>query len=276
MNILQAILLGIIQGITEWLPISSSGHLVIAQVYLDIEEPIFFNAMVHLGTLVVVVWVFRTEIRDVILAFLESMKDMKNGVSFQDSLKEPEHRLAFLIIVGTLPIAIIGILFRSQIESMYAEPLIAGIALVFTGIYLLVTKWARHPVPRTVRVMTFREAILIGLVQAIAIIPGVSRSGSTIATGLLMGLNREVVARYSFLLFIPAILGATMVQMWDVIIDGSEIEWIPTIVGTVTAMVVGYFSIKLLLRVIRQSKLYLFSPYCIIVGILVVAAELFL
>ncbi len=275
MNLLQAILLGIIQGLTEWLPVSSSGHLVIAQEFMGMEAPLFFDAMVHLGTLFVVVWVFRGEVVNVVKAFSEIIRELTKGVPFSETLKEDEHHFAFLIIVGTIPTTIIGLVFRGPLESLYSNLLIVGIALVGTGFYLFFTKKVAPSHRIGIREMTVREALLIGTMQGVAIIPGVSRSGSTIATGIFAGLDKELVTRYSFLLFIPAILGAAILQTWAVLSEVEEIELIPTIIGTITAMIVGYFAIQALLRVIRKSKLHLFSYYCWVVGILVIAAASF-
>ncbi len=274
-NILEAILLGIIQGITEWLPVSSSGHLVIMQEVLDIESSLFFDAMVHLGTLMVVVWIFRKEVIGVIKAFFEMMGDLRKGVPFVDTLKDDEHHLAFLIIIGTIPTGLIGLLFREPLESLYSNLPAVGFALLVTGCILFFTSKIGPCKRHGIKEMKAREALLIGIMQGIAIIPGISRSGSTISTGLYVGLDKEMVTRYSFLLFIPAILGATVIQTYDVITNGRDIDVLPTIVGTITAMIVGYFAIHLLLEVIKKSRLHLFSFYCWAIGITVIAAHYF-
>jgi len=282
-NILEAIILGIIQGITEWLPVSSSGHLVIAQESMGIEAPLFFDAMVHVGTLIVVIWVFRREVLNVLRALVEIIGDILKGVPFTETLKENEHHLAYLIVIGTIPTTIIGLTFRGPLESMYSNLLAVGIGLVANGFYLYFTKYFviekangndKKSILRSNRIgikqMTAKEALLIGTMQGVAIIPGVSRSGSTISTGIYTGLDKELVTRYSFLLFMPAILGAAILQTGTVISRGESIEWIPTIVGTATAMIVSYFAIRILLEVIRKSRLHLFSSYCWIVGIIVI------
>lgn len=272
MNVIQAILLGIIQGITEWLPVSSSGHLVIGQELMGIESPLFFDAMVHLGTLIVVVWVFRQEVRSVFLAGLEIIGDLARGVPFHDTLKDDEHHFAFLVFVGSIPTAIIGLAFRNYLESLYSNLRAVGIALVITGCYLYFTRFLSPSERHGIKDMTTKESLLIGMMQGLAIIPGISRSGTTISTGIYCGLDKEMVMRYSFILFIPAILGATIIQAWTVISRGENIEWIPTITGMVTAMIVGYYAIQILLGAIRKSKLHLFSWYCWAAGILVTIA----
>jgi len=181
-----------------------------------------------------------------------------------------------MVIIGTIPIIIIGLIFRSPLESLYANPLAVGIALIGTGCYLFATWWIKPTMDRGIQDMTWKDALLIGTMQGVAIIPGVSRSGTTIATGLFAGLDKEIVTRYSFLLFIPAIIGATVLTSIDAFYDNDiTIEWAPTIAGMVSAMIVGYFAIEVLIEVIKKSKLYLFSFYCWAVGIVVVILELY-
>lgn len=238
---------------------------------MDIEAPLFFDAMVHLGTLLVVLWIFRLEVAKVLRAFFEILGDLARGVPFNETLREDEHHFSFLIIIGTIPTAIIGLVFRKPLEDLYSNLLAVGVALLITGGLLFFTGRLAPARRHGIKEMRPMEALLIGTMQGIAIIPGISRSGSTIAMGMFAGLNKELVTRYSFLLFIPAILGATVIQTHAVITEGREIEWLPTLVGTVTAMFVGYFAIHLLLRVIRESKLHFFSWYCWALGVVVLA-----
>lgn len=274
MNIPEAILLGIVQGITEWLPVSSSGHLVILQETMDIEAPLFFDAMVHLGTLFVVLWIFRQEVANVLRAFFEMVRDVTRGVPFNETLRDDEHHLCFLIIIGTIPTAIIGLVFRNQLEGLYSNVRAVGLALLFTGGILFFTSRLAPATRHGIQEMKTWEALVIGTMQGVAIIPGISRSGTTIATGMYAGLNKELVTRYSFLLFIPAILGASILQAHTVITEGHDIDWLPTMIGTVTAMVVGYFAIHILLRVIKESKFHLFSYYCWALGLVVIGYTL--
>ena len=236
------------------------------QELLDIEAPLFFDAMVHLGTLLVVIWVFRVEVRNIIKAFFEMIGELRKGVPLAETLHEDEHHLAFLIIIGSIPTGIIGILFREPLESLYTNIVAVGLALLVTGTFLFMTGRVAPPVRHGIKEMKVKEALLIGTMQGIAIIPGISRSGITISTGIFAGLNKELVARYSFLLFIPAILGAFLIQSYTVFSEGRNIDWIPTLAGSITAMIVGYFAIHLLLRIIRNSTLHLFSFYCWIMG----------
>jgi undecaprenyl-diphosphatase len=249
--------------------VSSSGHLVILGETMDIEAPLIFNAMVHLGTLLVVIWVFRREVVNVFRASLEMLGDLRRGIPLSETMKEDEHHFAFMIFAGSIPTGIIGLLFRDPLESLYSNLGAVGIALIFTGTLLFMTRRIAPPQRHGIKEMRTSEAFLIGAMQGIAIIPGISRSGVTISSGMFVGLNRELVARYSFLLFIPAILGAFIIQLYTVISEDRAIEWAPTIVGAVTAMIVGYFTIHLLLRVIRTSTLHLFSFYCWALGLIV-------
>jgi len=276
MNIYDAIILGIIQGITEWLPVSSSGHLVIAQELMGLDVPIFFDVMVHLGTLLVVLWVFRKDVWDIIVGFFQMIFDMARGVPFSKAAEAPERKLSVLVIVGTIPTAIIGYIFKDPLEALFSNLLAVGVALLFTGSYLFFTKKVNPERPREIGKMTMKDALIIGTLQGVAIIPGVSRSGSTIATGLFAGLDKELATRYSFLLFIPAILGATILQSGAVISGEETIQWVPTIAGTLTAMVVGYFAIQALFRIIRERKLHLFSYYCWVVGAAVIGLYFYL
>ena len=275
MSIRDAIILGIIQGITEWLPVSSSGHLVIAQELMGLNVPIFFDVMVHLGTLVVVIWIFRRDVWDILVGFLQMIILLTKGVPFHEAIEAPERKLAMLVIVGTIPTAMVGYLFKDPLESLFSNLLAVGMALLFTGTYLFFTRKIRTEKPRKIGRMEIKDALIIGTMQGVAIIPGVSRSGSTIATGLFAGLDKELATRYSFLLFIPAILGATILQAEPVISGKESIQLIPTLAGTFTAMIVGYFAIQSLLKVIKERKLHLFSYYCWAVGAAVIGFYLF-
>lgn len=262
------------QGITEWLPVSSSGHLVILRETMGIEAPLFFDAMVHLGTMMVVVWIFRTEVFRVLRALMDLVRDLVHGVPLTQALREEDHYFAWLLVLGTIPTTIIGLGFRKPIEDLYTNLFVVGTALLVTGTLLFLTRRIAPARRHGIREMRARDALLIGTLQGIAILPGISRSGSTISCGMFLGMNRELVTRYSFLLFIPAILGAAVIQTHAVLTSGEEIHWVPTLMGTLTAMGVGYFVIHLLLRIIRERKFHLFSYYCWAVGMAVLVYAL--
>jgi undecaprenyl-diphosphatase len=245
-------LLGIIQGLTEWLPISSTGHLKLAEHFLKFEVPIVFDVALHVGTLIVVLLFFRKEIKKVVSAF------------WRLDFKTEHGKLLPLIIVGTIPTAIIGFAFGEQIENVFKSPLPISIAFIFCGILLYSTKAVRE---RTENIECLK-ALLIGAAQGIAIIPGFSRSGATIAVALLLGIKREKAFTFSFLLSVPAILGAlglTVYKEFDVL-TSAGLGLDEVIVGVAVAMVVGFFALKLLWKVLAVQKMYFFAFYCWFIG----------
>lgn len=258
-TILQAIILGIIQGITEWLPVSSSGHLVILQHFFRLKDQIAMNLALHIGTLFVVLFIFRNDI-------LNILKSLIISIPKGEIMKNDGSRLAVLIIIGTIPTALIGLLLKDVIEKAFDSLLAVGIALLFTGLLLWFSRYHKEK-----KSFTWKDATIIGLMQGIAIFPGISRSGSTIATGLIRGINKELAARYSFLLFIPAIFGATILEFEKLTISQSDL--FPIIIGTITAMIISYIFIKLLLSIVKKGKLYWFSWYCWALGTVVIVVN---
>ncbi len=248
MNIFEAILLGIIQGITEWLPISSSGHLVILQQFLNIEQSLFFDILLHLATLIVILIVFWS---DIILI----LKDL-----VRLNFKSESGRIIKFIIVGSVPAGIIGFLAHDFFVFTFSNLKVVAIGLLCTSCLLFLSRWTAKE-----RKVSFLSASLVGLAQALALVPGISRSGATISTGLICGVKRKKVAKLSFLLVIPAILGATILD-FDKVSLGEN--FIPYLAGMLAALVVGYFSLKLLLKIIQKGKFYLFAYYCLILGCL--------
>ncbi|PIO06674.1 undecaprenyl-diphosphatase [Candidatus Woesearchaeota archaeon CG08_land_8_20_14_0_20_43_7] len=249
LTLIKAIILGIIQGITEWLPVSSSGHLVIFQRMLGLSVPVFFDILLHIGTLIAVVAVFHKDIMDMIKAV------------FTFRFQTVPGKLAIFIIIGSIPTAIIGFAFHDLFSSFFNSLLVVGIALIVTGIFLSVCERKEGK-----RSLDTKNAFLIGIAQGVAIIPGISRSGSTIGTALLLGIKKETAARYSFLLAIPAIIGAGIFEGKEIIF--SSMDWLPVIAGVLTSAIIGYLCIKLLLRLIAKRKFHLFSIYCILVGVI--------
>ena len=249
LTLLKAFILGIIQGITEWLPISSSGHLVIFQQLMGLEVPIAFDILLHLGTLVVIFLVFWKDILRMLKAF------------FTLDFRSFHGKLSLFIILGSIPTAVIGLLFHDVLESFFSNLFVVGIALLCTGALLYATRFFNGK-----RKLSFLDSFFIGIFQGIAIIPGVSRSGSTIGLGMLLGNRKEEVAKFSFLLSIPAILGASILDLKDFAF--SSLGSLNILVGILTAIVVGYISLKFLLRIIMKKKFHLFAYYCWAVGIL--------
>jgi undecaprenyl-diphosphatase len=276
MTLIQAILLGVIQGLTEFLPVSSSGHLVISQKLFGLTEPgIAFDISVHLGTLAAVVIFFWRELVEVSAAAVGGLRrvlarEARFATLFRE---EPNFRLAMLLAAGSVPTAIIGILLQTVSEQLFGSLslaggmlLVTGLILVGTGVLLWLTRGAEERRKR-MSGFTLGIALAIGTVQGLAIIPGISRSGSTIAAGLLFGLDRRTAGTYSFLLSIPAIVGAAGLHL---LLDGlDDVHLLPMLTGVVVSFVVGILSLGLLMRVVSRGRLYLFAPYCLLVGLAV-------
>jgi len=272
MNSTEAIILGIIQGLTEFLPVSSSGHLVLFQQLFGLKEAeLFFDVCVHLGTLVAVIIVFRQEIIKIISALLQLVSLAGQKEKFLQNVKsDPELKMAVFIVIGSIPTAILGLLFASIADRLFSSALITGLMLMVSGLLLWLTRKAgTHAVSTSIGHLTPGKALIIGIVQGLAIIPGISRSGSTISTGLLLGVDRETAARYSFLLSIPAIVGAGLLSLKEGFSQTNPAIWI-SLLGAVPAALVGYGALKSLLHMVKKGRLYVFAPYCWLVGILAI------
>lgn len=249
MSILQAIILGIVQGLCEFLPVSSSGHLVLLQTMFGIEEgAMFFDIMLHVGTLFAVCLVYRETL----------MKMIKN----------PTGRLPVLLVIATIPAVIFTLIFNDFIDEMFSVRFV-GVGLLITAVLLFLSdNIARGQ--RGIKEVRTSDALAMGIMQGIAIIPGISRSGSTISVGLFAGLDRRFAADFAFLMSVPAILGSLVLGIVKVTKEGlGQISIMPIIIGTIVAGISGYAAIKIMLRVIKKDKLKYFSIYVAIVGILV-------
>lgn len=272
MNYTEAIILGIIQGLTEFLPVSSSGHLVLLQRLFGLKEAeLFFDVCVHLGTLLAVLVVFRQEIINIIAAILRLFSaTAPPGPILQKIESDADLKMALLIIIGSIPTAILGFLFRGIADWLFASAFIAGLMLMVTGLLLWLTRWSATGFGQTgIDRLTPRKALIIGIVQGLAIIPGISRSGSTISIGLLLGIRREMAARYSFLLSIPAIIGAGLLSLKEGL-SGSGPTIHIALLGAFAAALVGYGALKSLLHVVKNGRLHWFAPYCWLVGIIAI------
>lgn len=258
MELLKAILLGAVQGLTEFLPISSSGHLVLGSKLLNFQEQgLAFDVFVHFGTLFSVCVVFRKELLAMVtapLAVLQKRADAKLTRFFYWDI---------YIIMATLPAVVVGLFLKNSIEDIFANVLLVYCMLFVTGLLMTVTPYIRE---RKVQ-LNCPRALLIGCAQAMAIFPGLSRSGSTIFMGMLLGVNRETVARFSFIMSIPAILGAVVLQGRDLLHTPPPVESLLLIgAGTIASAISGYFAIILLLNVIRKNKLHYFGYYCLLIA----------
>ena len=254
MDIFQAIILGIVQGITEWLPVSSSGHLVLFEYFFGLSQPLIFDIMLHIGSLLVIILFFKKEILELIVGLFKWDKE--------------KLMIILMIIIASIPIALIGYFFKDAIELLFKDLRTVGFALLFTAALLFLS---RYPSKKTGK-LTIWKAFTIGIFQSIAILPGVSRSGSTISAGMMLGIKKEDAARFSFLIFIPAILGALVLNVSDI---NSFSDPVPIIIGTLVSAIVGYFSLKLLMNIIKNNKFSWFSIYCLVLGLVVLAIAYF-
>ena len=289
MNLIQAVFLGILQGATEFLPVSSSGHLVLVPWLLDWPAPgLAFDAVVHWGTALAVVAYFWRDWVDLVVAAFRSLSRLAlrrlraappggqlwegKGASDAEITADPspgsdEARLAWFILLGTVPAALIGWLLEDFFEGMFARPAAAAAFLLVTAALLAASERLGRR-ERDLDTLTWLDALLVGLAQALAIFPGISRSGATIAAGLGRGLRREPAARFSFLLATPVILGAGLLKVVDLArVGGLAAQALTLAVGFLSAGVVGFGCIHLLLRYLQRRRLYPFAIYCAAVGI---------
>ena len=264
MSLLEAIVLGIVQGLTEFLPISSTGHLRIVPAFLGWEDPgAAFTAVTQLGTMAAVVLYFWSDLVRIARAWVRSLRS-------REARRELDARLGWYIVLGTIPIGIFGLAFKDQIETGARDLYLIGIALIVLGLVLLAAeRVARHD--RPLEEITTRDGIAIGFAQALALVPGVSRSGATLTAGLFMGLDRTSAARFSFLLSVPAVVLSGLLEFGS-ILNGSEGQHTglgALAVATFLAFVVGYASIAFLLRFLANHSTIVFVVYRVALGTLV-------
>ncbi len=263
-ELLEALVLGIVQGLTEFLPISSTGHLILAQEVLGISEDKFglqFDAAIHLGTLTAVLIYFRHIVRRLIVAWFASLASRDWRVS-------PDATLAWLLIVGTIPAAIAGALIEGTAESELRDPALVGAMLLVFCLPMLLAE--RRPGQRDVTSAGIKDAVLLGVAQSVALIPGVSRSGMTISAGMIVGFRREEAATFAFLLSVPVIAGAGGKQLFDAL-RGDEVSAGADVyaVGLLAAAVVGYASVAFLMRFLKVRSLLSFVAYRVVLGLTV-------
>jgi undecaprenyl-diphosphatase len=269
MEIITGIFLGIIQGLTEFLPISSSGHLVILQGQLGIHEAeILFDVTLHLGTLLAVIVFFRQDLREMITETAKFICEwLSKKESFSSIRERPHVLLTAWVITGTLPTVVIGLVIKDYLEGLFGEPGRAGWMLIITGLILFLTRIIPSGHMKSDRVGLLRS-LAVGLAQGMAIIPGISRSGSTIVCGMFCGLKRELAGRFSFLLSIPAIFGAMILQLASY--ESGSIAPAPMLLGFFSAALTGFFALKILMKIVKKGNLAWFAPYCWILGLIVI------
>lgn len=267
MDILQAIIIGLVQGLTEFLPVSSSAHLIFTQQALGLSDVgLAFDVLLHVGTLVAVVAYFFSDIISMIKGFFLSLIDLKDGKFMEEVRRDPYKKLAWLTIIATIPVGIVGVLFNDLVESLFTGITVPAFFLLITGCLLYVSQ-RMNSGGIDLSNITLKEALIMGCGQALAVMPGLSRSGTTIAAGLFSGLDKEFAAKFSFILSIPAILGAGVFQLKD--LSGGNVEIEACIAGFIVAVISGYLAISVLLKLIREKSLDIFAYYCWIVGIVV-------
>jgi undecaprenyl-diphosphatase len=267
MSFFEAIVLGIVQGLTEFLPISSTGHLRIVPAFVGWDDPgSAFTAVIQLGTTVAVLIYFREDLWRIARAWLGSLRQPTSQARSLDA------HLGWYIVIGTIPIGIFGLIFKHQIEHGARSLYLIGAALIlFGGVMLLAERMATQR--RGIDSMTPRDGLWVGVAQALALVPGVSRSGATISAGLFLGLDREAAARYSFLLSTPAIVLSALFELKGVASGDSHTDASAAelVVATLFAFVVGYWSIRFLLRYLARHSLRVFVAYRVALGVLVLA-----
>lgn len=269
MTFLSSFLLGLVQGIAEFLPISSSGHLAIAQNLLGMSDagtvPEFFDVLLHLGTLVAVFVAYWADIKDMVLEFFRGAGDLIHHST--PNPVPPARRLILFIILGTLPLFVV-LPVKDAVQSLSNSMVFIGAALIVTGVLLFVSDRVKKG-RKNERTATWLDVLIVGLGQAIATMPGISRSGMTITTGCFVGFERKFAVRFSFLLSIPAVLGANILSLADAAKAGINWAEVPVyLVGVVTAAVVGYLCIRLLRFIADRGKFGAFAYYCWAVGVL--------
>lgn len=245
-DLLDIMFLALVQGFTEWLPVSSSGHLVIAQQMLGVSAPVGFDVALHAGTLIALLIFFRREIAGLF------------HISAEDSTSHRSRCYLLCIFVGTIPIAVTGLLFNGYFESLFSSTLVVGLGLLFTAILLQLSRVRLGSLR-----LSYLPAFLIGIFQAFALVPGISRSGSTISVALLQGIPREEAFRFSFLLSIPAVIGAIVMEISEVILALPLSE---VLLGMSIAAISGYLAIAILKRMVMNERFHLFSYYCAALG----------
>ncbi len=267
MSVLTSILLGLIQGIAEFLPISSSGHLAIAQHFLGMETevPEFFDVLLHLGTLLAVFVAYWQDIKDMVAEFFRGIGDIAHRTT--PTPVPPARRLILLIIIGTLPLFLL-LPIHKKVQALSGNMVFIGIALIVTGFLLFACDLVRKG-RKDERSATWLDAIVVGIGQAVATMPGISRSGMTITAGCFSGFERRFAVRFAFLLSIPAVLGANILSLKDALEAGINWGEVPVyLVGVMIAAVVGYLCIRLLKMIADKGRFGSFAYYCWAVGLL--------
>ena len=279
MTVILALFLGLVQGVAEFLPVSSSGHLSILQNLMNMnyseDGHLLFDVLLHLGTLISICAVYRVELREMIRDGLEYLQLKSDSNADEPVVLKPPGRALLFVIIGTLPM-LLALIFSRAVTRLFFNTFFIGFALIITGGLLYVSSRFIKPGNKTDKTMTMADALLIGLAQAVAILPGLSRSGTTISVGLARGLTSAFAVRFSLLLSIPAVLGATIVQIFRAISHGADFGLLPTyLAGFVVSAGIGYFTIQFLRRLMAKNKFGNFAYYCWGIGLITIIWSLF-
>jgi undecaprenyl-diphosphatase len=267
LTLFEGVILGLIQGLSEFLPISSSGHLAVLQHFFGIEgeNVLTFAVLLHLGTLISLIAVYYKVIWELILELLAVIKDILSGKGLQIN-KNTNRKLGVMIIAASIPTGIIAMLFNDLFAGLYNSLPAIGVSLLLTGCFLWQAERMNQK-GKNVGEAKYRDALFVGLCQGIAIIPGISRSGATIVGSLFSGLNREFAVQFAFLISVPAILGAALLEIPEAFAEGfAEEMLLPIVAGVAAAAISGYIAIRTMIRVVCNKKLYIFSLYTWIAG----------
>ena len=267
----EAILLGLIQGLTEFLPVSSSGHLEIGKVLLGVEttDDLLFTTMVHAATVLSTIVVFRKQIWDLLSGFFGGLK----GVKVENGALVCNDQTDYLLkmVVSMIPVFVVGVFFKEQVESLFGSITVVGVALVMTALLLFFSDYASRPGHKSIfpantyrNGISYWQALAVGLGQAFAVIPGLSRSGTTISTGLICGVKRDVMAQFSFLMVLVPILGETFLELVGGEFGASSVGALPLVLGFVSAFVSGLFACKVMIALVKKARLSWFALYCLL------------
>lgn len=267
MNLFQAILLGIVEGLTEYIPVSSTAHLLIVQRFLGVNDPNIiepFTIIVQSGAIIALVIYFWKDLMDI---FLSTARNLSRVTRFNALPRNA--KLGWYLVIATIPAGLAGLLFNDKIDALFSQPLLhSAIRLGIAAVLMAGAEYFGKQ-KKEIAAITWRESLVIGLFQVFSVIPGASRSGSTISGGMLMGLSRKSAAKFAMLMSAPIMLAATAYELLKLINDGlSDAYLTPILVGVVVSGIVGWFSIKWLLKYVQSHSLYLFSEYCVLLAVL--------
>jgi len=267
----EAVLLGLIQGLTEFLPVSSSGHLEIGKVILGVETPddLLFTTMVHAATVLSTIVVFRRQIWDLLKGFFCGLKDIR--VENRTLVCNDQTDYLLKMIISMIPVFIVGVFFKDAVESLFGSITVVGAALIVTAVLLFFSDYASRPGRKSIfpvneyrNGISYWQALAVGLGQAFAVVPGLSRSGTTISTGLICGVKRDVMAQFSFLMVLVPILGETFLELVGGEFTASSVGVLPLVLGFVSAFLSGLFACKAMVALVKKARLSWFALYCLL------------